>query len=261
MRRRSVSYAVRRTWQTVALFDNGPGLLLGMASRRPELNYRTRTGLSITVPNTPGARFPIYEIHGDDIYRLGELLDRLPDDLVALDIGAHVGNFSLALAHRRPRATVYAFEPMPSTARYLQRNITDNGFSDRVVVEKLAVSGARGELVLIDNDRASAHNGLIAPSGSGPEVVVPCIGFKEALLRANGRADLVKLDAEGAEYDLILHSDPSDWDSVKAVVMEYHPVPGRAFDEIRAFLEAAGLHADLVRATPRGLGTAWFVRR
>ncbi len=258
--KRSLTYAARRMRQTFTVFDNGPQLLKGMVDGSEEITFRTRTGLQITVPNVAGARFPVYEIHGDDVYRLGELLVGLPDDLVALDVGAHVGNFGLALAQAAPGARVHAFEASPSTARWLSRNVEANGLSDRVYPHVIALSAAPGELTLIDNTHGSAHNGLTAPGESGELVTVPCIGFEDALRMAGGRVDLVKMDAEGAEFDVILRSDPALWSSVKAVVMEYHPLAGAQWSSIVDFLEGVGLALERDEPIAPGLGTAWFRR-
>ncbi|MBY8847336.1 FkbM family methyltransferase [Saccharothrix sp. MB29] len=55
----------------------------------------------------------VYLAHGID----------LPDDAVVLDIGAHVGLFSLFVKHEHPGATVLAFEPIPVTAQALRANL------------------------------------------------------------------------------------------------------------------------------------------
>ena len=258
--KRTVRYTTRRMRQTFTVFENGPRLVRALVGRSEEITFHTRNGLEISVPNVAGAKFPVYEIHGDDVYRLRELLIDLPDRLVALDVGAHVGNFSLALAKAAPNSQVYAFEASPSTARWLTRNVVANDLEHRVHVQVTALAGNPGELSFVDNAHGSAHNGLTAPTGTGESVTVPCLGFAEALHLAGGRVDLVKMDAEGAEFDVILHSDPSDWATVQAVVMEYHPLAGSNWASIVDFLATAGL--DLTRDEPiaPGLGTAWFRR-
>ena len=258
--KRTLGYTTRRLRQTFTVFANGPQLARGLIGRSAEVTFRTRSGLQVTVPNVAGAKFPVYEIHGDDVYRLTELLAGLPDDLVALDVGAHVGNFSLALANRAARAQVHAFEASPSTAQWLARNIEANGLQDRVHAHVIALAGKPGELTFVDNTHGSAHNGLTAPADSGELVTVPCLGFAEVLQMAGGRVDLVKMDAEGAEFDVILNSSPNDWSSVRAVVMEYHPLAGARWESIVEFLAAVGL--EMTRDDPivPGLGTAWFRR-
>lgn len=257
---RRVVRAGRRIRQSFTHFDNGPELLWGTLRSR-EMTFRTKTGLTIYAPNVAGARFPVYEINADDVYRLDELLDGLRPDLVAVDIGAHIGSFSTAVCAAVPGATVHAYEASPSTADWLERNVAANDLDKRLVVHRRAVSDHEGSLEIIDNGQASAHNGLTAPDGSGTVVSVPCVTFADIHAATGGRIDVIKSDAEGAEYGVILTSDPAHWASVQRVVMEYHPVEGYSLDDLIAFLRAVGL--DLVRHEPAsrpGLGNAWFSR-
>ncbi|MBC7632963.1 FkbM family methyltransferase [Aeromicrobium sp.] len=260
MRMRRIVRAGRRVRQSFTHFDNGPELLWSTL-RSSEMTFRTKSGLTMYAPNVAGARFPVYEINADDVYRLGELLQGLSPDLTAVDIGAHIGSFSTAVCAAVPGATVHAYEASPSTANWLERNVAANDLGDRLFVHRRAVSDHDGDLEIIDNGEASAHNGLTAPDGSGAVVSVPCVTFADIHAATGGRIDLVKSDAEGAEYGVILTSDPAHWTTVQRVVMEYHPVEGNTFDELVVFLGSVGL--DLVRHEPAdrpGLGNAWFSR-
>mgnify|MGYP006172267431 CR=1 FL=1 len=178
-----------------------------------------------------------------------------------VDIGAHVGSFSTAVCAARPDATVHAYEASPSTADWLERNVAANDLGDRLVVHRNAVSDHRGTLEMIDNGLASAHNGLTAPDGSGQVVSVPCVTFADIHADTGGRITVVKSDAEGAEYGVILDSDPAHWATVERIVMEYHPIDGHSLSELVDFLADVGI--DLVRDEPAdraGLGNAWFAR-
>lgn len=261
MAHRGVSYMARRARQSFTHFENGPSIVAGLV-RGGEMTFRTRTGTTLHVPNVAGARFPVFEVHADDVYRLDELLEGLPADVVAVDIGAHIGSFSTAVCSALPDAQVHAFEASPSTADWLERNVAANGLETRLHVHRLAVSDHTGTLELVDNGEASAHNGLTAPTGLGGTVEVPCVDFAEVHRLAGGRVDVVKSDAEGAEYGFILDGDPALWADVRRVVMEYHPVAGRRFADLVAYFGDVGL--DLVRDEPSpdtpGLGNAWFAR-
>jgi hypothetical protein len=104
-------------------------------------------------------------------------------------------------------------------------------------------------------------NGLTAPEGT-PTIEVPAVSFVEALAKAGGPVDVVKIDTEGAEYDIVLASDPSDWSEVQRLVLEFHPVDGHTWDELQTFFSKAGLevaHRELGLGTDR-LGTAWLSR-
>ena len=260
MRLRRIVRAGRRIRQSFTHFENGPQLLWG-AARSSEMTFRTRTGLIMHTPNVGGARFPVYEINADDVYRMADVLTDIGDDPVVVDIGAHVGSFSTAVCAARPDATVHAYEASPSTADWLDRNVAANDLQDRLIVHRNAVSDHVGTLDMIDNGLASAHNGLTAPDGSGAMVSVPCVTFADIHEATRGRITVVKSDAEGAEYGFILGSDPAHWSTVQRIVMEYHPVQGHSLDQLVEFLAAVGI--DLVRHEPAdrpGLGNAWFAR-
>jgi FkbM family methyltransferase len=223
------------------------------------VEFRLRGGRgTISCPNVPGARVPVYEVFAEDAYRLQALTAGLPEDLVAVDIGAHIGCFSVALALARPRATVHAWEASPSTARWLRRNLVANGLEDRVVAHDRAVSDHRGTLHLADNSQGSALNGLTATAGTLVEV--PCVPVADVLAAAGGEVQLVKIDTEGAEYALVLGSDPKVWSSVQRVVLEWHDVPGHSWAELAEFFARAGLRVtDVEQSAPRQ-GTAWLAR-
>ena len=259
---RSPALAARRVRQTLT-FANGPRVLADLGSsltpwRREELRFRTRDGLVVACPNHAGARVPVYEVFAEDAYRLDELAAGLPERPVVLDLGAQIGCFTLAVAARLPGAVVHAYEASPSTARWLARNVRNNGLADRVATHAVAVSDHGGTLELADNAHGSALNGLTAPGGS--LVTVPCRTFGGAVAEAGGAVDLVKLDTEGAEYAIVLGSSAADWATVRRVVMEYHDVPGHDWSELEAFFGEAGLR--LVRHEPAGprQGTVWLDR-
>jgi FkbM family methyltransferase len=262
---RAPSLVARRVRQTVTGFDNGFALLAAMATRgvsgRPrDLRYRFGGDGSITVPNVPGARVPVYELFVEDDYRLAWFTSDLDDDSVALDIGAHVGCFSVAFARMHPGARIDAYEASPSTAEYLMRNLADNNLGGRVHGNNLAVQGVAGTLELSDNGAASGHNGVLHLAEGGPRVSVRSVSMAEALTASGRTADLVKIDTEGGEYDMVLGSRPEDWAGVRRVVLEYHDLPGHSWEELEEFFTAAGLKLiEREQFTPR-LGMAWLSR-
>ncbi len=262
---RSIPLALRRVRQTLAGFDNGPTLLRDIArqsvtGKPEELVFRVDKQSSITVPNRPGARVPVYEIFVEDEYRIDWFTSDLGDEPIALDIGAHVGCFSVAFARKHPHASVYSYEASPSTASYLQRNIADCGLDSRVHGNNLAVQGTAGTLELADNGAASGHNGVLHLTAESKKVSVRSVSMAEALQAGGRTADVVKIDTEGGEYDMVLGSEPSDWAGVRRVVLEYHDLPGHSWEELEEFFAKAGLtvvHRE--KFLPR-LGMAWLSR-
>lgn len=228
--------------------------------RRDELVYRMRNGLEVHCPNVPGARVPIYELFAEDAYRFPRLLDGLPQGFTALDIGAQIGCFTMALARARPDARIHAWEASPHTGEWLTRNVTGNGLAARVRVHHQAVSDHDGVLEFRDNGSGSGLNGLTAAAESGSLLQVPCVPFAEAVARAGGHVDLVKIDTEGGEYAIVLGSPAEAWAGVRRVVLEYHPVPGHSWSELRGFFEGVGLHVVAEDSTTPGWGSVWLSR-
>jgi FkbM family methyltransferase len=74
---------------------------------------------------------------------------------IVIDVGAHVGVLSIALAKKYPFVTVYALEPDPLNYASLQQNIARNGASN-VVALNMAVSGDGRPYTLYTDARDSS---------------------------------------------------------------------------------------------------------
>jgi FkbM family methyltransferase len=269
-------YELRRVVQTRRAFVNWPVLLRQMAAEKlgrkgGTLEFVTRAGVRLSAPNVPGARLPLYEQYADDSYRLGEVLAPFRGrPLQVLDVGAHIGAFALNVMATHPDARIDCYEPSPQSAAYLRRNVEANGFDGRVTVHEAALADSEGTAQLDDNDSASVHNGLIRSDGRMVEghdalasrhaIEVPTTTFDKAVAAAAAPPQLVKMDCEGGEYPLVYASSPESWAAVERVVMEYHPVAGESWPQLRSWLADVGLHVVRERSERPGLGTAWLAR-
>ncbi|MGI8677589.1 MAG: FkbM family methyltransferase [Jatrophihabitans sp.] len=245
---RQPGYRARRFAQTPRTFANWPTVLrdmaLGRVGRGPaSLRFQTRTGVRIETPNRPGARVPVYEIFAEDSYRFEWFLGPLLDHPVhVVDIGGHVGTFSIRLTQLHPHATVTAFEPSATTADYLRRNVAINGVGDRVAIVQRALAASSGRASFDDNGAGSGLNGLSSVGhATGTPTDVETTSFDDVVASAARPVDAVKIDCEGGEYDLVLGSSPTSWASVQRVVIEHHPVPGHAWSELRTWFASVGL--------------------
>lgn len=149
-----------------------------------------RNGVSLILRQSDW--FAINQIVRDDVYRI----DLLKDPKVILDVGAHIGVFSLIIAKRFPHATVYAIEPETENYQLLVKNISLNKLSN-VVPLKVAVTEAYGKAVLNVSDRPDLHSLYFNITSHRTEEVetVPLSHFKNV--------DVLKIDAEGALYHIL----------------------------------------------------------
>jgi hypothetical protein len=91
-------------------------------------------------------------------------------------------------------------------------------------------------------------------------IEVRTVTFDGAVAAAPAPFTAVKMDCEGGEYALVYASSKENWATVERVVMEYHPVEGETWDELRSWLESVGLQVYKHEALAPGLGTAWLAR-
>ena len=252
---------VKRVVQTLTRFDNGSKVLGDIVWRRTEELTFVTDGLEIVCPNRGGARFAVYELFADDAYALPWFTRGLRDDPVVLDLGGHIGSFSLAISQLFPQARVDAYEPTPFTSGYLRRNIERNGLSDRLRVFESAVSARAGVLVMAIMDDGSAHNGVMLAGAPGTSSIeVPSAGLDDVFAAAPGPVDMIKFDIEGAEYEAILESSTDLWEPVRRVVMEYHRMPGYSWADLETFFASVGLEVVRRDEHPGEQGMAWLSR-
>jgi len=160
----------------------------------------TLLGHQITVFNNDHvgdkiARQGLYE--KENLLLLLALLKQIPSPVV-LDIGANIGNHTLAFA--TVASQVHAFEPLPHIFNLLQDNISRNQLAN-VTAYPLALSDQAGEdtlyMVLKGNFGASSFDKRT--SGVEPVRVSKVIGDAWLESCALPKPDLVKIDVEAHE--------------------------------------------------------------
>ena len=155
-------------------------------------------------------------------------LTRIGQGEQVIDIGANIGVFAIAAAARG--AHVVCFEPLRDNFDLLLSNIRLNGLEERISVHRLAVAGSAGEIELhVIGDRgASTAFPSIHPTWSARPYVTrmkaECTTLGD-ILRLNGidECDCLKIDCEGAEYEIFASAEENTLRRVKCIIMEYHP--------------------------------------
>ncbi len=146
---------------------------------------------------------------------------------VAVDIGAHIGFFTIQLA-RAVGATghVYAFEPLERNAKLLAQSIAENGFSNRITLERHAVSDRDGEATFLFAERSiNSGGGFLGNRDGAPGGVS---SRQVRTVRLDGYAihkpiRLIKLDVEGAEPAVIAGASALIARDRPFIVSEVHP--------------------------------------
>jgi FkbM family methyltransferase len=155
-----------------------------------------------------------------------------------VDIGAHVGSFTVWAARRALHARILAVEPNIETFAQLLANIRDNGLEDRVTAVNAAVGPAAGIMGLEFVEHSLGTR--LAREGEG-QVMVRVETLSTLLAEAGIiQTDVLKMDCEGMEYEVIEMMGAEPLRKVRALACEYHPEPGRDVRTIDNVLITAG---------------------
>lgn len=124
--------------------------------------------------------------------------DTIKRGMTVVDIGAHIGYFTLVAAELVGReGKVFAFEPEPRNFSLLKRNVDLNGYKNTVLVNS-AVSNEAGIVNLYLDSTDSGCNSLFSnerSQGSTPVAVTTLDDF----VPDDVTIDFVKIDIEGTE--------------------------------------------------------------
>ena len=182
--------------------------------------------VEMLLPNDKGTEIAFKDIFLNDCYEL----ESLPKNIASVvDIGAHVGLFSLAARIRFPRAEIHAYEPNRQMLPFLAQQSAVGQFS----VFSEAVGFERGQ-VSIKPGEDSVHARVVHDSESS----IPSISFTEAIRRVKNEPILVKLDCEGSEWEVL--RDAITWQRVRYLTMEYHLWAGYTLVELVRQIESLG---------------------
>lgn len=122
----------------------------------------------------------------------------LPDDGDFLDIGAHVGLYTLNLATKA--AMVYAVEANPKTMERLKKNLERNTSKFSGAVATLCVAAWDTETTLSMVDENGKATGGSTRCVEGDDVRAMPL---DSVLHGLMKLDLVKIDVEGAEAHVL----------------------------------------------------------
>lgn len=209
------------------------------------LVFETRNGVIVEVPERERLLHTFKEIFMNECYLAGMERCKIPSGSTIIDIGANAGYFTLFAAARFSQAKVFSFEPVPVNYAQLERHRELNE-SKSIHCFPQAVAGHAGVINLtFDLSDSFTTTATIFASKKAAEksLAVPCVTLQQ-LMNENGigKCDLLKMDCEGAEYD-ILYNCPADYlRRIDQIAMEVHrgPKENQNIDALESFFKQQG---------------------
>lgn len=208
---------------------------------------KLNSGITLTAPSTEPL-LPIFEeVWVQRRYDQSGLQASAND--VIVDIGAHVGIFTVWAATRWPAARIVSVEPSSLGAEYLRRNIAHNRLQNVTFVEACCTDhnghvqlqargeGARNTIYSRDN-----YHSVFTANENVPSLTLETI-FREQKIDT---CRLLKMDCEGAEYDILFSTPDSVLKKIQRISMEYHVGLNEHHpQELVSWLQSRGFEAKL----------------
>jgi methyltransferase, FkbM family len=217
-RRFSIPYSRDKNWKTPRYLKVGKELV------------------ELALPDDAGTAIAFKDIFVSDAYGLEAL--RGPVKKI-IDIGAHAGLFSVAARLHFPNAVIHAYEPNPDLWPYLDRQREIGQF--RAFHEAVGLN--QGKAIL--EFGADTVFTRCMPSQSG-EIEVTAISEVIRRIADSGIVDLLKLDCEGAEWEIL--KDVNAMGGVANLTMEYHLADWQSLDHLLHILRDLQFQIDFLHS-------------
>jgi FkbM family methyltransferase len=201
------AFATKVGWLSSEWYEFQPGLWMQLDAR----DLIQQTILLEGVWDPPLTRFVERELGPGDVF---------------IDVGAHVGYFTL-LASRRvgPAGTVLSIEPNPFAVEQLAQNLARSHIANvRVEHTACGESHRAVQLHLHTESNSSMASLSTANATGGVSVEVPCTTLDQLCLKHGlARVNLVKIDVEGAEPSVLRGMKRLMTDIRPVIVLELEP--------------------------------------
>jgi len=195
---------------------------LGIIKDDP-LIFIAKNNIKFEVPKRLHHEFK--EIFMENAYSIG-LMKTIQKNATIIDIGANVGFFTMFAASQYPDCTIYSYEPIYSNFQQLVKNKELNN-TKKIHCFHRAVCGHNGMIKINFNKTDSFTTAATIISGNGDDntdsVDVSCMKLSDIFKENNiENCDLLKLDCEGAEYDILYNTPKEILNKIDQIAIEVH---------------------------------------
>ena len=186
----------------------------------------------------------IWEIWKAKIY--DDVRFPIREENVVVDIGGHIGGFAVRAARLAHRGHVYAYEASGKNYAILEKNRQLNN-AQNLYIHNNAVSHQSGAMKFFMPSDNGALGSLMQESDSPMETVQATTLTDIVIENSLEQIDYLKMDVEGAEYDILLNCPSETLSKVRRIVMEYHEFEGdhRDHRDLVKLLQSNGFHVEV----------------
>lgn len=206
--------------------------------------YKLRNGLIYKLRGGSTDRFIINEVWIHKSYN-PKGFEINPNDLV-VDIGAHAGIFTILASYYAKNGQVYSFEPFKENYNLILDNINLNKAKNVQAINK-AVSDKKGKLKFyVSQTKNKGQNSMYKLGESQKEISVDKISFKD-FIKTIPKIDFLKIDCEGAEYEILFSLSQKELQKINKISMEFHNYGKYTGEDLARFLHKNGFKVKMIK--------------
>ena len=190
-----------------------------LADGPPLAEAKFRNGQRIQhPPHRAGLIGTILEIWYENDYRIGSFYTPQKGDTI-IDIGAHVGLFSLFIAKQQAECEVISIEASHENYPCLESNVKG---TENIKAHHLAVGAEPGWIKMLIKTNRSI-DAQVCSAEKGEDGATEVVTLEHIMsFSDNERISLLKMDIEGAEYPIFKSIKDSTLSKIDRLCMEYH---------------------------------------
>lgn len=189
---------------------------------------------------------------------------KIRDNSIIIDIGANIGVFSVFAASTSKNTIVYAYEPMSKSYGLLLENIEINKLEKNILPFRLGIGAKKEKRKLFLADGSPFHSLYIDEIGRS-YLEIECISLGD-IFESNHikECDILKIDCEGAEFEILYYTPGEYFKCIKEIRLEYHNQKTENYNikSLIKFLKDKGFCLTNFRDDKKYIysGNAWFKR-
>jgi FkbM family methyltransferase len=201
---------------------------------------------------------------GNDIYYKEIPSFRPRKNPVIVDVGAHIGTFSLLTYLKYPNGRIYALEASRDTFDVLEKNVQTN--ETPITIFHSALFGQSGTVKLYHNTISGNWGHSITKSFDGSSEEVSAMTLEQLISENNiDFIDLAKFNCEGSEFSILINSPRAVLHRIGLAIILYHEdfaENGYRLDDLLALFDKKSFRTLVVkRKHDRGWLLVWNKRR
>ncbi len=225
---------INRLVKSIFVFKNWVIYFIEKFSRKKYTIFETRNGLRIKTRKGTADKGIILEIFFDKTYNPKGF--EIKKDDVVIDIGAHIGIFSL-YASTFTKNRIFCFEPIKENFNLLEENIRMN-HKNNIKIFNFALCNQKEIRIFFNDVNTGGHSNFI--EGKKYQKV-KCMTLKDIFQRENiNVCNFLKIDCEGCEYEILFNTPDSVFEKIKKISMEIHDLGDKNPKNMIKFLESKG---------------------